>query len=443
MGAAATGVVLGAGSASAAAAPGHRLPDEGIAARTKMFGVENVDPRTGALPADRVVFAWLSNSTFAAAVGGRLVYLDTFVTRLEVAPGRTPVVIADLVDARPDAILLGHGHSDHADNAAYIAARTGATIYASAETCASMTADLARIKADPVIQADPRTRVPHAAPLRTVPVTSAGSAPGTEIARLDVLEPHAQVVAFRHLHSVAVPPDPDYPPPRTQILVDPRDAQLFPAGVPLTPGEHPLPGQLNITTGGSASAGGPVSLYFHITLRRGSNFSFGWQNSAGALKEGKGNGWDGTPADGQRIRDRLAALPSTDLHLATASSANYANNGLRDLILYQSVLRPRIFVPNHLTSGSLTREASSLAVYAGYREQLDLMQVPAAFRPEVRWLIDPVDYLGPLTFDIDDDTWIDASKNRRIRELDRVTPVRPHALLPTDRTTATAHASCD
>jgi glyoxylase-like metal-dependent hydrolase (beta-lactamase superfamily II) len=46
------------------------------------------------------------------------VLLDTFVTRLEVQPGRTPSVIQDLVALDPDYIFLGHGHFDHADNAA-------------------------------------------------------------------------------------------------------------------------------------------------------------------------------------------------------------------------------------------------------------------------------------------------------------------------------------
>src|SRR5690606_341972 len=125
-----------------------------IAARQKIFGLEHVDPATGDLPNDKVVFSWLSNSTFAAAVEGRVIYLDTFVTRLEVTPGRTPFVIKDMVDLAPEAILLGHGHGDHADNAAYSAGKTGARIYATAETCGVMAQDLDRMKGDPAIMDD-------------------------------------------------------------------------------------------------------------------------------------------------------------------------------------------------------------------------------------------------------------------------------------------------
>ena len=101
------------------------------AARQKIFGLENVDPKSGEVREDRVVFSWLTNASFAAAVKGHVLLLDTFVTRLEVQPGRTPLVIQDLVDLDPDYIFIGHGHFDHADNAAYIAQQTGAVIFAS------------------------------------------------------------------------------------------------------------------------------------------------------------------------------------------------------------------------------------------------------------------------------------------------------------------------
>ena len=109
-----------------------------VAARQKVFGTEAVDAKNGTLRTDRVVFSWLTNATFAAAMKGHVVLLDSFITRLEVKPGRTPIVIQDLVDLKPEAIFLGHGHFDHADNAAYIAQETGAIIYATPETCDNM-----------------------------------------------------------------------------------------------------------------------------------------------------------------------------------------------------------------------------------------------------------------------------------------------------------------
>ena len=71
-------------------------------ARQKVFGLDNVDPKTGEVRDDRVIFSWITNASFAVAVKGHVLLLDTFVTRLEVAPGRTPFVIQDLVDLDPD-----------------------------------------------------------------------------------------------------------------------------------------------------------------------------------------------------------------------------------------------------------------------------------------------------------------------------------------------------
>ena len=382
-----------------------------IAARRVIFGIENVDAETGNLPEDKVVFSWLSNSTFATAVAGRVILLDSFVTRLEVQPGRTPFVISDMINLRPEAILLGHGHGDHANNAAYIAAMTGAMIYATEETCGTMQVDFERMAADPLIQGNAETRFPDGAAVSCTSVTSAGSVPGTEVLNIPVLEPQACVTAFRHLHSVAVPPDESFPPTPVQIIVDPRDEGLFPAGVPLQPSEegNPLDGQIDITTTRGAP-GGAEPIFYSFLLRGGTNFSFVWHNTAGALKEGKGRDYDGVPEDGLRIVRLLEALRPVDLQMGTASTGNFDNNGLRDLIMYQAALQPSIYVPNHITSGTKTREASSLSVYAGYLEQLDLMDQPRDDRPQIRWLLDPIDYLQPISFDLNNPAWSNDQK---------------------------------
>jgi len=125
----ALGAVTVMSSAFAAADPGM------IAARQKILGFENVDSTTGEVDNDKVVFSWLGHISAAVSIGGRVIMLDTYVPRLEVAPGRTPFVIKDLVDLKPEAAFIGHGHSDHADNAAFIAAKTGMTLYMTPEAC--------------------------------------------------------------------------------------------------------------------------------------------------------------------------------------------------------------------------------------------------------------------------------------------------------------------
>ncbi len=386
-----------------------------IAARQWIFGAEFVDPQSGELPDDKVIFSWLSASSFAVSVRGRVFMLDSYLTRMEVERGRTPLVVADVVNLNPEAILLGHGHNDHADHAAYISAMTDAVIYATEETCGTMRIDFDRMAADPRIQDHPDRAFPENATLDCVPVTSAGSVPGTEVFNLPFLEPQACVTAFRHLHSVAVEPDSDFPPTPVEIIVDQRDEYLFPQGIPLWPSSRdgapePTDERQFDTTTTRGAPGGPDALFFSFLLRDGGNFSFVYQNTAGALKEGIGRNYEGTPEDGSRIVDLLQALAPTDVQLGTAATGNFDNNGLRDLIMYQAAIRPKVYIPNHITTGTRAREGSSLSVYAGYVNQMDLMGVAPEDRPRLHWLVDPVDYIKPIIFDANQASWADPAK---------------------------------
>ena len=125
-----------------------------IAARQKFFGVENVDANTGAIKKDRVIFSWATNTTYVTSVLGHVILLDTYISRPELPTNPidrryTPFLPQDFVDVGPEAIFLGHGHGDHADNAAFIAKWTNIPIYSTPETCDVMQQDVARMAADP------------------------------------------------------------------------------------------------------------------------------------------------------------------------------------------------------------------------------------------------------------------------------------------------------
>src|SRR5262249_51622774 len=127
-----------------------------IAARARFFGAENVDLRDGEVRRDRVIFSWITNASLAVSIRGRIVLLDTYINRPELPPPtgaadlrRSPISIQELVALSPEAIFLGHGHGDHADNAAYIAKQLNIPIYTSPETCDVMQADVQRMFNDP------------------------------------------------------------------------------------------------------------------------------------------------------------------------------------------------------------------------------------------------------------------------------------------------------
>jgi hypothetical protein len=341
------------------------------------FGAEHVDPKTGGVDATKVIASWITNASFAVSVRGRIILLDSFVNRAETVPGRTPFVVEDLLSLRPEAIFIGHGHTDHANNAAWLAGNLGIPIYASAETCVAMQGDAQRLFAagnSPVSHVDCRD------------VTSAGSTPGSEIVKINQLQGVACITAFRHLHSTTVPTDTDFPIIPVENLPDPRDPALYPPG---TPHEFPT----------SAGDGGPISIFYHFVLRGDNHFTFAWHNTIGALKEGCGSDRCWGPAVGEQITEILEALPPTDVEFGSAISGGFPTNGMRDPILYQLALKPKVYYPSHFSNGN------ALQFKVPYLQQLDAMGVPDEARPEVRWLVDPNDYLRPLVFDPQNDRW--------------------------------------
>jgi hypothetical protein len=395
-----------------------------LAARQKIFGVENVNPKNGKLRDNAVVFSWLTNATFAAAVNGHVFLLDTFVTRLEVTPGRTPFTIQDLVDLQPEAIMLGHGHFDHADNAAYIAAQTGAVIYATPETCDNMHLDATN-------NFDNGYTLVRTVSCKTL--TTRGSLPGKEIVAINDF-PGIDISVFKHLHSTNTGVnDPDAVPISATVnnactptrkgntfpcnLADPRDPQLFPAGTPLST-------VMNIATA-RTGAGGPISLFYVFTVNdSGGKFKFAWHNTTGDIIDScalpnnnpdtgqpfeKGQDvtgcFPGVQVNGKSVGANLAAIMDRigplDVDLGSVVSLGYSQNGERDIVSYLQHLKPTTFIPNHVTAVAV--EGSSLEWKVGFFDALKAANIPQTLWPDVTWLVDPNDYLRPLVYNLKDE----------------------------------------
>lgn len=387
-----------------------------VAARAKIFGLENVDASTGMVKKDKVVFSWLGHNAGALSLLGRVIMVDTYIPRLEVTAGRTPFVIKDLVDMKPEALFVGHGHSDHADNAAFIAAKTGATLYMTPEACGTARNALARMKNDAFMQADAFFAIPQAATINCVGITSAGSQPGTQLVRVMQLEPLVCINGFRAMHSLSVAADPDWGPVPVVDSFDARDATLFPPGVPLTPSNPRRLGQQDLRQG--SGPGGADQLDFQFVLRGGYNFTFLYSNSVGAFKEGKGSNWpNGVPADGTLLLDLMRSLPNTDVNFSSLSSGNTDNNGWRDHVYQTEALRPKILTSAHAPVGG-----AALQYYAGFMNQLALMEqprnawpgFPRESWPVVRNHTDPTDLLKPEVYTPGDPAWSNAQKAARV-----------------------------
>ena len=337
-----------------------------IAARTHFFGYDNVDQKTGKVDKDKVIVSWFSVASFAVAARGHVFLLDSYIYRLADKPAYVPTTVQELVDLDPEAIFLGHGHGDHADNAAYIAAKTGADIFGAAEHCAAMAADAVRI-------------LGAGTTVKCTSLTTPGSVPGTEVSSINQMFPNICITSFKHLHSGAAPLDPAFPPNPIAPVRDARVDQLYPA--------QPAPA-LNTRT--VAGAGGSVSMLYHFTI---GDFSLLWHDTAGPIKDFQ-----------PHLIAKLAELPKVDVELGSVVSLGEAVNGVRDIAMYIQLIKPKIFYGLHTDNFNI---GASPYYFRAIERQFDIFGIPKADRPSIPGLHDPYDYLRPglATFDWKSKRW--------------------------------------
>lgn len=347
-----------------------------IKARQHYFGIENVNAQTGAVDPSKVVMSWFSVASLAVAAKGRVFLMDTYIYRLADTPAYVPTTVQELVDLKPESIFIGHGHGDHADNAAYIAQLTGARIYGAAEHCDQVTADATRFFG-------------ARANIRCTSITTAGSAPGAEVRQLNALSPDLCITAFKHVHSGTVPLDTTIPANPINPVRDPRVDALFPP--------QPAP---SIDTRTLAGVGGPIPILYQFTVA-GTDFTWVWHDTAGPLKE-----------QAPQILQILAGLPKTDVELGAGVSLGETVNGVRDITTYINQLQPKVFYMTHTDNFNIG--ASEYYLKAIERE-FDIFRLPPNARPDIRGLHDPYDYLRPglITFDPKDKAWRDGARDRR------------------------------
>jgi len=437
----------------------HHPPDPAmIRARQKFFGLENVDER-GNLDREKVFISWASNTTYVVSAAGRVLLMDSYINRPElpttpIDKRRTPILPQDFVDLRPEAIFLGHGHGDHADNAAYVAKWTGATIYASPETCDVMQLDVTRMFNDPNLHNGGAKIIPDGKPVNCVGVVPKDSPPGeytgtlakpaggtTTIRRINQFDPEICILTFKHVHSGTAPVDNSFAHAVFSNLGDPRYGgrvittpapavtypAMFPAGTPFTPPgnvANRVAGQMDTTTTGFGGTAGSIEMFYHFVVRGpGHDFVFSFVNSAGPVKEGIGGPSPGLisftqfsstdPADapakalaaeiGKGLFGIMDRLPHPDVLLGSIVSLGAANNQQRDIIMYSQRLKPKVYYPGHLTD--VAQAGSAIYHKLSWQETAYNMGWRQSEWPEFRLQIDPNDFLVPQVFNTKDDRW--------------------------------------
>jgi hypothetical protein len=433
-----------------------------LKARQKFFGIDNVDVNTGAVKKDKVIASWATNTTYVTSILGHVILLDTYLSRPELPTSPIdarydPILPQDLIDVRPEAIFLGHGHGDHADNAAYVAKWTNAPIYSTPETCDVMQADVVRMAADPNPQNGGAPYLPNAAPVNCIGVVPRGSRPGEydpttgtgKVEKLSTpLDSLVCVLAFKFVHSGTAPVDPSFTHTTLSDLADPRYAgrtittptpaitypAMYPTGTSFTPpSTGAVPGQLNTTTTGFGGTAGPYEVFYQFVLRSGYNFTLVWLNSAGPAKEGIGvdpglislaqyndpnfpqASKDLAAAIGANLYSLMDTLPGTDVLLGSIVSLGAAANQQRDIIMVQEHLKPKFYIPGHLTD--VAQKGSGVYHMMSWRQTALNMGFPQNQWPEFRLLMDPFDFMVPQVWTPADARWFNPAKAGPIAQL--------------------------
>jgi hypothetical protein len=347
-------VVAAAGLISSADTETNTL----VRVRQKFFGVGNVDAQTGAVRADRVIFSWVNNSSFAGSINGHVVLFDAFFPTHN--PGYIPTDPYELGDLKPEFLFIGHGHFDHAEDVPHVLKRSGVTtLVGTPQHCDQMRDAMPGVTLDCVDAV-------------------ARDAQMGDTRELDLI-PGVEITALKHPHSAAGPPD----------LSDPNGP--FVPTVPVPPAYEPrlsnppLP-QEEPEDDGTLTPSGDEGGSVLYQVRVG-EFALTFHDTTGPVEEGDAT-WNA-----------MRALPPTDVQFGAVVNFGQLVNGMRDVRTLVRALRPKIFVPNHHDDWHLAL-GSRGDRYEGPVTQ-ELNKMPEDERPTIQWIVDPEDYLKPDLFTYD------------------------------------------
>jgi hypothetical protein len=116
----------------------------------------------------------------------------------------------------------------------------------------------------------------------------------------------------------------------------------------------------------------------------------------------------------------MDSLPPTDVESGSVTTLGLATNAVRDPFLYTQHVRPKIYVPGHMTDVQLVSSSlqSKKAFLLTEQAAAGSSELPGGtvYDPELMWLVDPNDFARPLVFDPDDQRWSDPEKDAKIQK---------------------------
>lgn len=335
------------------------------ATRERILGLDAMNP-------EQVKFWWVGVSSFIVSMKGHLFLMDAWEI-VGVHANYVPIGREELAAIQPEAIFIGHGHFDHAADAGYIAGLSNALLVAGSNVC-----DIARERAA-------SEGIPN-----TFPCLNLGdqSTPGVgTVQAIKIWEDLPEVNVVQHTHSAAEPADllsGGMP------LVYIPDVLTFPTYLNTSVAEAlRFVGTLRDDGGVGQPAGGTWAYHF-----RAGDFAWFWHDSTGVMKAGN--------AESEAIANALSNLPEcVDVQLNAIVGFGLVTSAYRDALAYVALTQPKVALPTHHDAWTPGIGGGASAYETTWLSAVGNLPKP----PEVDYLRDPVDYMTPRSYNINDARW--------------------------------------
>jgi hypothetical protein len=310
-----------------------------------------------------VTLHWVGVSSFVVTIGGHLLLFDAWEV-IGAHDGYVPITRDQLAALAPEAILVGHGHFDHAGDLGLVAGRANATVVGSEEICT--------VAEESAVREGAPTGFTCA-----ITGTMTTPPPGTAQA-LQLFVDLPALTILQHVHS-------DTRPPGNGNELDPFAPVADPTPYTENPNTDPEELQRFFAQQRESNQGG--TWLYHLQIN---DFTLLVGDSAGPIFEYP------------EVRAALDRFPScVDVMANAILGFDQPVSGLQDPVAYVANVHPRLFLPTH---GDAWFPGLS-AGQAQYRVKLEAELAALPNPPALDFLVDPADYLAERAYRVDDPLW--------------------------------------
>ncbi len=309
-----------------------------------------------------VTLNWIGVSSFIVTIRRHVLLFDAWEI-LGLHADYMPIGREELAGLEPEAILLGHGHFDHAGDAGYVAGRGGAAVLASYEQCGE-------VKEDAAAEG-------NAENFRCV-ITGSQTTPAFGARRrVRLFRDLPKITVLKGVHSAPGPPSERNP-------ADPFLPVFDPA--PYIEHLNTDPAEMLRFIDYFGDPEGGTRMY-HLRLGR---FTLLFGDSAGPLHEHK------------RLRVNLGRLPGcVDVLASAILGFDQPVAGLAAPRRYVRRAKPKVFLPTHGDAWAPVISGGQ----AAYRDELAAQLAGLRSRPRVDYLLDPQDYMKARSYRVGANRW--------------------------------------